>query len=56
MTHTTSSGSLDAASLQAPEPPAEWECCNSDCGEACLWSIYARDKARYDAAVAAQSA
>ena len=34
-----------------PEPvrPEAWECCGSDCGDACVWELYYRDKAAYDA-------
>lgn len=34
--------------LIPPTPPESWECCGSDCGEACVYSIYAREKAAYD--------
>ena len=37
------------ALLPEPEPPAEWECCGSECGDACIQEIYRRDKAAYDA-------
>lgn len=36
-----------------PEPPAEWECCGSECGDACIFEIYRREKAEYDAAIKA---
>ena len=34
-----------------PEPvmPEDWECCGSECGDACVWQLYYRDKAAYDA-------
>lgn len=34
-----------------PEPvhPEEWECCGSECGEACIQTIYWKEKALYDA-------
>ena len=34
-----------------PEPvrPEDWECCGSDCGEACIQTIYWPEKAAYDA-------
>ena len=34
-----------------PEPvrPEDWECCGSDCGEACIQTIYWHEKAAYDA-------
>lgn len=39
--------------LPEPEPPAEWECCGSECGDACIFEIYRREKAAYDAAIKA---
>lgn len=35
-----------------PEAPADWECCGSDCGDACIWQIYYRERAAWQAAVA----
>ena len=35
--------------LDEPVRPESWECCGSDCGEACIQTIYWADKARYDA-------
>ena len=34
-----------------PEPikPEAWECCGSDCGDACIQTIYGNEKAKYDA-------
>ena len=34
-----------------PEPvrPEAWECCCSDCGDACIQTIYWNEKAKYDA-------
>ncbi|WP_100100516.1 oxidoreductase-like domain-containing protein [Snodgrassella alvi] len=32
-----------------PVPPEDWECCNSDCGDACVWQIYYREQAAYEA-------
>lgn len=34
-----------------PEPvrPEDWECCGSECGDACIYQIYYREKAAYDA-------
>ncbi|UOO81864.1 hypothetical protein LVJ83_13320 [Uruburuella testudinis] len=34
-----------------PEPvrPESWECCGSDCGDACIQTIYWHEKAKYDA-------
>ncbi|WP_370388394.1 oxidoreductase-like domain-containing protein [Snodgrassella alvi] len=40
------------SSLTPPVPPEDWECCNSDCGEACVWQIYYREKANYEAHLA----
>lgn len=37
-----------------PVRPEDWECCNSDCGDACVWQIYYRDKAQWDAQQQAQ--
>ena len=34
--------------LPEPVPPEDWECCGSDCGDACVWELYYRDKAAYD--------
>ncbi|MDO1510719.1 MULTISPECIES: hypothetical protein [unclassified Neisseria] len=33
-----------------PEPvrPESWECCGSDCGDACIQTIYWNEKAKYD--------
>lgn len=36
-----------------PEPPADWECCGSECGDACIFEIYRREKQAYDEAVKA---
>ncbi|MDU4439054.1 MAG: hypothetical protein E7I68_11465 [Neisseria sp.] len=35
--------------LDEPVRPESWECCGSDCGDACIQTIYWSDKARYDA-------
>ncbi|MBF0804040.1 MULTISPECIES: hypothetical protein [unclassified Neisseria] len=34
-----------------PEPvrPEAWECCGSDCGDACIQTVYWHQKAAYDA-------
>ena len=34
-----------------PEPvrPEDWECCGSECGDACIQTIYYQEKAAYDA-------
>lgn len=37
-----------------PEAPADWECCGSECGEACIFEIYRREQAEYDKALKAQ--
>lgn len=34
--------------LPEPVPPEDWECCNSECGDACIYEIYRREKAAYD--------
>lgn len=34
-----------------PEPPLEpdaFACCNSECGEACVWTIYQHARRRYE--------
>lgn len=31
-----------------PEPPEDYMCCDSGCGEACVFEIYREEKARYD--------
>ncbi|NUE66025.1 oxidoreductase-like domain-containing protein [Snodgrassella sp. ESL0253] len=41
--------------LTAPVPPEDWACCNSDCGDACVWQIYYREKAAYQAQQAQQA-
>lgn len=35
--------------LTEPTRPESWECCGSDCGDACILSIYWQQKAEYDA-------
>lgn len=35
--------------LTPPTPPEDWECCGSECGDACIHEIYRREKAEYDA-------
>ncbi|OOR89452.1 hypothetical protein B0181_07185 [Moraxella caviae] len=32
-----------------PEPPESYECCDSGCGEFCVFEIYREQKAQYDA-------
>lgn len=34
--------------LQPPKYPESWECCGSDCGDVCVYTIYAREKEEYD--------
>lgn len=34
--------------LDEPVRPESWECCGSDCGDACIQTIYWNEKARYD--------
>lgn len=34
---------------EAPVYPEEWACCDSGCGENCVYEIYRREKAQYDA-------
>lgn len=36
---------------QVPIPPEDWECCGSECGDACIFEIYRQEKAEYDAAL-----
>ena len=35
---------------EPPVPPEDWECCGSECGAACVYEIYRREKAAYEAA------
>ena len=37
------------ALLPEPVPPEEWECCGSECGDACVWQLYYRAQAAYAA-------
>lgn len=39
-----------------PAPPEEGECCESECGEACVWTQYYEARAEYEAALAAWKA
>lgn len=34
--------------LQPPTPPEDWECCGSECGDACIFQIYYRQKEAYE--------
>lgn len=38
----------EADLLPEPVKPESWECCGSDCGEACIQTRYWQEKARYD--------
>ncbi|MDO5356711.1 MAG: oxidoreductase-like domain-containing protein [Conchiformibius sp.] len=33
--------------LNPPEPPQDWECCGSECGDACIFEIYRRELEAY---------
>ncbi|MFB6349345.1 oxidoreductase-like domain-containing protein [Moraxella sp. ZJ142] len=35
--------------LPQPDYPEDWECCNSECGDACVYQLYQQDKQAYDA-------
>ena len=39
----------DEPLLPEPVPPEDWECCGSECGDACIYEIYAREKIAYEA-------
>ena len=39
----------DKPLLSEPEAPEDWECCGSECGDACTFEIYRREKAEYEA-------
>ena len=34
-----------------PFPPEDWECCGSECGDACVWERYYQSMDRYRAAM-----
>lgn len=34
---------------EPPIPPEDWECCGSECGDACIHELYRQEKAQYDA-------
>lgn len=38
---------------QPPEPPLDNACCESDCGDACVWSRYGEALAEYRQALSA---
>ena len=40
---------LGESLLDEPVRPESWECCGSECGDACIHEIYRREKAEYDA-------
>lgn len=31
-----------------PTPPADWECCGSECGDACIYVLYQKERERYE--------
>lgn len=33
--------------LTEPVAPEEWECCGSECGDYCVYEIYARERQAY---------
>ena len=45
----TPTANNEAALLPEPVPPEDWECCGSECGDACTFEIYRREKAEYEA-------
>lgn len=45
----TTNNETDEVLLPKPEAPADWECCGSECGDACIQTIYLREKAAYEA-------
>ena len=49
MTANKQDASAPPALLPEPVAPEDWECCGSECGDACTFEIYRRDKAAYDA-------
>ena len=40
---------LGESLLDEPVRPESWECCGSECGDACIQTMYWAEKARYDA-------
>ena len=40
---------LGESLLDEPVRPESWECCGSECGDACIQTMYWVEKARYDA-------
>ena len=45
----TPTANNEAALPPEPVPPEDWECCGSECGDACTFEIYRREKAEYEA-------
>ena len=45
----TPTANNEAALPPEPVPPEDWECCGSECGDACIQTMYWVEKARYDA-------
>lgn len=35
-----------------PFPPDDWECCGSECGDACVWERYSQAMVEYREAMA----
>ncbi|WP_373741205.1 hypothetical protein [Neisseria sp.] len=44
-----SESNSDEPLLPEPVRPESWECCGSDCGDACIQTLYWQEKAAYDA-------
>ena len=40
---------LGESLLDEPIRPESWECCGSECGDACIQTMYWAEKAHYDA-------
>lgn len=51
----TSKASQIKSRPSPPEPPEEYECCNSGCEELCVFEIYKVQKAEYEAVWGNQS-
>ncbi|ASK27070.1 hypothetical protein [Neisseria chenwenguii] len=39
----------DETLLPEPVRPEDWECCGSECGDACMQTMYCNEKTAYDA-------
>lgn len=54
MTHSSSDAApnQNLAIPNKPIMPEDWECCQSECGEACVYEIYRQQKMDYDAKIA----